>query len=290
MLSVHQILSGFWAIQYEYALNYLPVITPWLKGERPVFAASEEPNRTDIQHEGVRFATLQSGSYTVSDYGDPNSPEKAPKNSIAIVTISGVITKHDQACGPAGMNTKANVLQRCYANDNITGIVIDVESGGGASNAMFMMNEVIGNRNKPVIGFANDMAASAAYGILSACDMAIANSELAQVGSVGTIATIMDYSEQLKQQGINLIEVYASQSTDKNGWWREAMKGNLKPLQAEVDMWNGHFLSMVQKNRGEKLTNDTWNTGKMFMAPDAKKIGLIDEIDSFANILNYFNT
>ena len=288
MLSIHQILTGFWAIQYEYGVNYLPLVATWLKGDQAVpLAASQD--RTDVLHEGIRFATLQNGAYSLSDWGSTGSPEQAPKNSIAILSIVGAITKHDQQCGPAGMNTKANILQRCYANDNISGIVIDIESGGGASNAMFMMNEVIGKRNKPVVGFANDIAASAAYGILSACDVAVANSALTQVGSIGTIATIMDYSEQLKKQGINLIEVYATKSTDKNGWWREAMKGNLKPLQQEVDVWNGHFLDMVQKNRGSTLTGEGWDTGKLFFASDAKKIGLIDEIDSFDNILNYFN-
>ena len=31
-------------------------------------------------------------------------------------------------------------------------------------------------------------------------------------------------------------------------------------------------------------------TGKMFFAPEAMDIGMIDEIDTFENVLNYFNT
>jgi ClpP class serine protease len=294
MLFLHQILNGFWAIEYGYSLNYLPLITPWMQGERPSFATTsmtKAERESNLLYDGVRFATINSDAYTISELGLSNPPEDAPDNSVAIITISGAITKQDQNCGPAGMVTKSNILQRCYANDNIQGIVLDIDSGGGSSYGMFLFNETLAARNKPVVGFANDMAASAAYGILSGCDLAIANNDLAQIGCIGTISTIIDYSEQLKKQGINLIEVYASQSTDKNNEFREALKGNLDPLQAKVDTVNAEFLNMVKTNRLSTLTGDEteWNTGKTFFATEAKKIGLIDGIDSFQNILNYFN-
>jgi ClpP class serine protease len=291
MLYLHQILNGYWAIEYGYSLNYLPIVIPWLKGEQPVFSGADKKDReSDLFYEAVRIATMQNGAYVVSERGN-QTPEKAPQDSIAIITINGAITKQDQDCGPAGMATKSNILQRCYANSNIKGIVLDIESGGGSTNAMFLMNETLAQKNKPVVGFANDMAGSAAYGILSGCDIAVANNSLSQIGCIGTIGTIIDYSKQLQQQGINLIEVYASQSTDKNNEFREALKGNLKPLQEKIDIVNNAFINLVKANRGSRLIGDekAWNTGKTFFAPEAKKIGLIDEIDSFSNILNYFN-
>jgi len=170
-------------------------------------------------------------------------------------------------------------------------VFLDIESGGGSSYGMFLFNETLQNRNKPVIGFGNDLAASAACGILTGCDLAIANSDMAQIGCIGTISTIIDYTEQLKAAGINLIEVYASQSTDKNSEFREALKGNLKPLQEKVDTVNAHFLDMISKNRKGKFNceDKVWNTGKTFFAPEALKIGLIDAIDSFDTALTYFS-
>jgi ClpP class serine protease len=296
MLFRHQILNGYWAIDYGFSLNYLPLVTPWMKGDRPspaYHSLSPQERAVSLNHEAIRIASVDSkaSNYVVSEYGRVGRPEDAPEDSIAIISINGAITKQDQECGPAGMVTKSNMLQRCYANPNINGILLDIESGGGSSYGMFLMNETLQSRNKPVIGFVNDLAASAACGILTGCDLAIANSNMAQIGCIGTISTIIDYTKQLEAAGINLIEVYASQSTDKNSEFREALKGNLKPLQEKVDIVNAHFLDMIANNRKGKFTceDKVWNTGKTFFAPDALKIGLIDAIDSFENALTYFS-
>ena len=47
---------------------------------------------------------------------------------------------------------------------------------------------------------------------------------------------------------------------------------------------------MVEENRGDKLKvgREEWGTGKLFYADQALEMGLVDSIDSFHNILNYF--
>lgn len=188
------------------------------------------------------------------------------------------------------MTVKANLLRRCYANDNIKGIVLNVDSGGGEGMAMRLMAEAINERNKGVIGFVDDYACSAAYGILAACDVIVANSEQARIGSIGTYITIADYTKYFEKQGIKLTDVYASDSTEKNIEYREAIKGNTKPVQEIANRFNDYFLNHVETSRDDKLLSDkkSWGTGKVFFAKEAMDLGLIDEIDSFQNILNYF--
>ena len=52
------------------------------------------------------------------------------------------------------------------------------------------------------------------------------------------------------------------------------------------------FIITIAANRGEKLKTDRteWGTGKEYYAEKALTIGLIDSIDTFENVLNYFNT
>ena len=134
--------------------------------------------------------------------------------------------------------------------------------------------------------------ASAAYVTASGCDRVVANSDMCQIGSVGSYQTIVDRREYFEKQGIKLIDVYASKSVDKNGDLRMALEGNTEPLKKKCDTFNDWFISSIANARIGVISEDqnTWATGKMFYAPEAISLGMVDEIDTFDNVLNYFNT
>jgi len=282
MLYLHNILNGIWMIDEAYAVNYLPLIANYIKGERLALSTAlpEMNDRNSIQ--------------VAADSGNDRrvSVDNVPLGSIAIINISGAITKFDQECGPAGMKTKSDLLKQCYASDNISSVVLVIGSGGGEGYAMRLMNETISQKNKPVGAFIDDMACSAAYGIASGCDFICANSTLAEIGSLGCYGTIIDLSKQLEQMGVNIIEIYATASTDKNKEFRDAIAGKPEALRASLDVFNEYFLSTIESNRADQLTADrkVWGTGKVYFAEKALELGLIDGIDTFENFLNYFNS
>ena len=284
MLYKHGIINKIWLMDPSFGANYLPLVVSYIKGSTP-FQPAERSLSDDLL-----FAVSADGSFEISEYGYDIPPEDAPAGSIAILNITGAITKHDQSCGPSGMVTKSKLLTRCYANKNIKGIVLKIDSGGGSGDAMRLFNETVSERNKPVIAFIDDNACSAAYGIASGCDIVVANSNTAYVGSIGTYISIADYTEYFKKEGISIIEVYATASKEKNIEVREALKGNVEPVRKLADKFNEMFLSMVETNRKDQLKTDrsSWGTGKLYYADEAKEIGLIDAIDKFSNILNYF--
>lgn len=287
MLHKHGILNNIWLMEASRAAAYLPMVIAWLKGYPSPFEVKTD---SDQSRNDLQLAVKNLSGFELSEYGYDVAPEDAPEESIAIININGAITKYDQDCGPSGMVTKGSLLHRCFACDRIKGIVLNIDSGGGSGDAMRHFVAELGLRNKPVIAFVSDFAASAAYGIASACDIIVANNETAEVGSIGTYISLVDYSEKLKKEGINLIEVYATSSKDKNSEVREALKGNFDPLRQRADHFNNFFLSMVEENRGDKLKvgREEWGTGKLFYADQALEMGLVDSIDSFHNILNYF--
>lgn len=276
-----------------YAANYLPLIASYLNAPassfgRPRNALAEEELTED---NALRFAVKQADAYELSEYGVFWAPEDAPKQSVAILSIKGAISKYDQDCGPSGMLTKSNLLHRCYANDNIVGIVLHIDSGGGEGMACSLMQQTISLRNKPMVAFCDDLAASAAYGIAAACDTVVANSPLCRVGSVGTYITLVDYADYYAQMGIKLIDVYATRSTDKNQDYLKALQGDTAPMRAVCDRYNEAFIASIATAREGKIEQDQtkWATGKLFFADDALKVGLIDQIDTLGNVINYFN-
>ena len=291
MLSLHRILNGIWLIEPSFAANYIPLVTAWL--ENPIKQSDKTEKEVALnKHNAVRLYSVTGEIYQISEYGEWVSPEDAPENSIAVISINGTITKYDQDCGPAGMQSKKKIVRRCCANDNIKGIVLDIDSGGGESYAMRELTSEIEMRNKPIIAFCNDVTASAAYGIAAACDKVIANSSLCQVGSIGTFMTIVDYTEYYKKMGIKLIDIYASKSTDKNQPYIKAIEGDTSLLREMCDKVNDAFIESIASWRSGVISDDRkqWSTGKLFFAEEAKKLGLIDEIDTFENVINYFNT
>lgn len=294
MLYLHNIINGVWFIDQKFAMNYYPIILDWMTHPQNEFARPRNASNEDelTEDNAIRFATKQNQLYGISDYGEYSAPEDAPENSIAVITINGAITKHDQSCGPSGMITKGNLLQRCFNNSNIKGIVLNIDSGGGEGYAMLGFNSVMQKKNKPVVAFANDLVASAAYGIASGCDKIIANSELCEIGSVGTYMTIVDMKDYYERQGIKIMDVYATDSSEKNKEFKEAISGNPEPLRKICDQFNEAFINSVKVNRGTALSEDNkeWSKGKIYFAKEALQVGLIDAIDSFDNVLNYFNT
>ena len=264
-------------IEESFAANFIPYVTTFLNN----------PSRINTDRKPESFIQFYNGSDSRRDI---ERIEDAPAGSVAVISITGAITKHDQDCGPDGMQSKASVLKACFSTENIKGVVLKIDSGGGEGMAMRLMSEALSEKNKPVIAFIDDRACSAAYGIASSADYIVANSDLAQIGSIGTYLTIADYEKFYEMQGVKLIEIYASLSTDKNKDYYEALKGNLEPLRKVADHFNESFLAMIENNRKEKLTADrkVWGTGKVWFAQDALELGLIDEINTFSNTLNSF--
>jgi len=278
MLFLHNILNSVWMIDLDFASNYLPVIANYIKGN-----PAEKSVRTEAEKNTVLIASAGGGNRM--------NPSNAPKAATAIINITGAMTKYDQDCGPDGMKTYANLLQQCYASDNIGSIILVIDSGGGEAGAMRLMAETISQKNKPVGCFIDDNCCSAAYGLASACDFICANSSMAQIGSIGTYGTVVDFSKQLEMMGVNIIEIYATASTDKNKPFIDAINGKPEALQAIIDTYNENFLSLIETNRADQLKADrkVWGTGKVFFADKALELGLIDGIDTLENFINYFN-
>jgi signal peptide peptidase SppA len=281
---IQELTSGFWMIDKASAQSYIHLVANLLKGN-----ISIDPNldlAAERQKNLPRFISFANNTYNISNYGESPSPEDAPKGSIALLSIHGPITYYDQFCGPSGMATKASIIERIGANKNIKALVLEVRSGGGEGYASDKFVRAIKELNIPVIAFVEDMAASAAYQIISACDWIVANTSQARIGSIGTYVTLADFEEALKMEGIKLFEVYATKSKDKNQDYYQALKGNTDAILETVNFWNEAFLSGIKENRSGKLGDEKiWGTGKMFFAEDALNEGLIDEISSFKDMI-----
>lgn len=218
----------------------------------------------------------------------PSKYDIEEKNGVSILRIRDTLIKNSG--WSIGMDYYATALKELYNNKDCKAIILIIESGGGQAAAMRFLAEVISLKNKPVIALCDDCACSAAYGIASCCDLVFASSPLCEVGSIGTLVYLFDMDPYYKSLGINIQEIYATLSVDKNLDVREALEGKHEKLRAKIDVWNNYFLNLVAENRGGKLKEkEIWGTGKTFFAPEAIEVGLIDGIASLDEIINSLN-
>ncbi|MEI7980933.1 MAG: S49 family peptidase [Bacteroidota bacterium] len=266
-----EIFSNAWLISKERSNAYASIILSMLKGES-IFegdhAMARERNR----------------SYVISGVGDQKqrfgfSDANIPDGSVAVIPIRSEILKYDQPCGPRGTQSILGDVKSADRNPNIKSIVLVVDSPGGQVTGTDLLSEAIRNSSTPVVAYIEGMAASSAYWIISGASRIIASSDLDRIGSIGTMLLVEDLKPSLEALGVKFHEVYASLSVDKNNDLNQVLKGNYEPYQKNVlDVINSKFLSSIKTNR--PAVDDSTLSGRMYFAPQAIALGLIDEIGS----------
>lgn len=203
------------------------------------------------------------------------------RNGVYVLPVNGPLMKNEY-CGSPGTANMIESLKVANADPNIEAIVLQMDSPGGSVDGTKVFADAVKNSKKPVVAFIDGMMASAAMWIGSGAKERIASTNNDMVGSIGTMVQWADFSESFKQKGIAVHEAYATESTDKNKLLKEASNsGNYTELITTIlDPINNEFLSNIKSNLSGKinLAKENVLTGKIYMAKDAIKHGLVDKI------------
>lgn len=219
----------------------------------------------------------------LSYYQDVNKPvrtydkELLPSGkAINVISLKGIMTKEDGGCH-YGTQSLADQLRKEDREDFVIGHVLVINSGGGSANSVPVLAEAIKACTKPVVAFVDGLMASAAMYAGSYCQHIVADSEDDRIGCIGTMIEIMDYPQKANlANGLITLRVYATESTEKNLEYEEALKGNVKPIIENIlDPLNEKFLANMRINR--PAVKDEQLKGRTYFAKDT--VGtLIDEI------------
>jgi signal peptide peptidase SppA len=271
-----EILSGPWLISTERSAAYASVLLSLIKGES-VFEGDSS------------LARERNRPYILAGSGDRNqrlgfSETDIPSGSVAVIPIRSEILKYDQPCGPRGTQSLLNDVKAADQNPNIKSIIMVIDSPGGQVAGTDLLAEAIKNSSTPVVAYIDGLAASAAYWIISGASKIIASSDLDRIGSIGTMMMVEDLQPALEQMGVKFHEVYATLSVDKNRDFNQVLDGKYDSYRENVlDVINTKFLASIRNNRPS--LDESTLTGRIFFAPQAIELGLIDEIGSFEKAL-----
>ncbi len=267
------IRRGHWLL-YD-AEAYLPIVEDFLL-------------HSHLSVDSIDFTPMAYASFGESYKIGPDFPKA--KKSVAVIPIHGALTKYD-SCGTIGAVTIADYLMQIATDKHFVGCVLDIDSPGGACNAIPVLLEAISKikeAGKPIVAHA-DLCASAAYWIASQCDSIFADNSLSHFGSIGVMTQILDDSN--RASGVKVISIYAKESSAKNKPYREALKGNIEPMQEEMSPIVRQFHEAVKAGRRTlDLNTKDILAGEMFYTSEALKAGLIDNIHTLPEtIQNVFD-
>lgn len=287
---IHALARGLWAMNPEYAEAQLPYIHGLLRGnDTSNFSFNGKLN-------GNALPYIVAGGQTV--FLEPDTwlanrqMRDIPAGSVVVVPLSGPVMKEDYCYTPGSM-TIARWITQLAQNGNVKGIVLSVDSPGGMVDGTQTLADAIkyAAKIKSVKSFINDgMACSAGYWIPSASDEIVASRATDTIGSIGVYVQLADWEKYyLDEHKLRVISIYADQSDEKNLTYIEALKGNDKLIKREMlNPLADAFINAVKANRAGKLNLSAGDPfrGKVYMAEEAKEIGLIDRIASLEEVID----
>lgn len=204
---------------------------------------------------------------------------------VAVIPLIGTMIKYGTWCN-YGADEIAEAIDEAAADARVCGIVLDVDSGGGAVDAIAPLVAAIGRaraKGKPVVASC-DLCASAAYYVACHCDEIMADNTISsEFGSIGVMMSFPDYAKYYESVGIKIHTIYSSLSDYKNQPFELAKEGKYELIKSEqLDPLARRFQDTVRARREGKLDEKVEGilAGRVFFAEEALKNGLIDSIGS----------
>lgn len=222
------------------------------------------------------------------------SQSRAPGSLLAVVPISGVITRHGYSgwfSSAPGTLEIGRYLKALDSDDAVGSIVLSINSPGGSvwgtPELAKIVREIREAGNTRILAAVDPMMASAATYIGTAAEKVYCI-ESGDVGSIGVINSYTDYSAYFEKMGIKT-EYFRVPDKKARFTGDEPMTDDMRDtMQEGVEQWYERFVSDMAINRkvSEKHVKDKFGGGEMMSAQEGIDAGLIDGIMSIDEVLS----
>ncbi len=174
-------------------------------------------------------------------------------------------------------------IEAARKDANIKGVLLYIDSPGGALAPSVELHLAVKNLRaaKPVVAYAGGSMTSGSYYAGAGADRILANPG-AFIGSIGVIMQGADASELAAKIGISQQVVKAGEYKEAGTFVRQWSKIEREQLQELVNASYEMFVSDVAADRNlDANKSKEWANARVFLARDAAKLGLIDEVSDY---------
>ncbi|WP_412057660.1 S49 family peptidase [Bartonella sp. DGB2] len=203
---------------------------------------------------------------------------------IPVIRLHGMIMDHPASSRSViSFRLVAPLLEEAFADKEAPVVAIVINSPGGSpvqSRLIFRRIRALAEeKDKKVLVFVEDVAASGGYMIACAGDEIFADSS-SIVGSIGVVSSSFGFPELLKKLGVERrVHTAGRNKVTLDPFQPEKEEGvaHLKALQQEI---HDGFINIVKARRASQLCDDPdLFTGLFWTGTKALDLGLIDAID-----------
>jgi signal peptide peptidase SppA len=204
-----------------------------------------------------------------------------PPPVVAVVPLTGIIGRLGPFQRGLSLSGLAGTLERAFKLDDAKAVAILVNSPGGSpvQSALIArrIRALAQEHGRPVYAFAEDVAASGGYWLLTAGDEIWAD-ESSIVGSIGVAAGSFGFPEVLKRLGVERRMYTAGAHKGALDPFRAEKPEDVQHLQSILEETHEVFRRQVRERRQGKLkgTEEELFSGRFWAGRTALELGLID--------------
>jgi len=222
-----------------------------------------------------------------------NSRSVSIRDGTAIIPVHGVITARTTLfslfAGGTSLEDLAKDFSEALNNNEVTSILLDIDSPGGVAVGPYEMAEMIfkGRSKKPIYSYIGRNGSSAAYWLASATEKIFVNPS-ALVGSIGVVTTI-PVQEQPDMDGYKNIEIVSSNANLKRP--DPKTKEGLAEIRRELDDLESTFIESIAKYRSitPEIIKADFGGGGVVIGRQAVKRNMADALGTYEEVLGLLN-
>lgn len=240
-------------------------------------------------------AQVRAGRYPIRPVAMAEDDQPGPRprplyavhGDVAVIDIVGPLAKAEGKYAQTGTVRTRQAIRTALADGTVAAIMLRIDSPGGtvAGTQELADDVAAASKVKPVLAHIDDLGASAAYWVGMMASQLTANA-MAQVGSIGTVAVVEDTSKAAEIAGVVVHVVSTGPLKGALSDGAPVLPEHLAYLQEMITAMGGAFFEATGKARGLKGAKlDAVTTGRVWMAADAQRLGLIDRVASFGEAM-----
>lgn len=210
--------------------------------------------------------------------------------TIPVIRLHGTIMPGGGQLRPTlSLASTAGLLEKAFAFKDAPAIAISINSPGGSpvqSRLIYRrIRDLAAEKNKQVLVFVEDVAASGGYMIAVAGDEIIADPS-SIVGSIGVVSASFGFPELMKKIGVERRVHTAGQNKAVLDPFKPEKKEDIERLKAlQLDV-HETFIDIVKERRGSKLSDDPdLFTGLFWTGKKGLSLGLVDSLGDMRSVL-----
>lgn len=209
------------------------------------------------------------------------------EDGIAIIHVDGALSYRSDFMsywfGEDTYNSIEAAFDKCMADDDVKGILFDINSPGGEVGGCADLADKIFNARgtKPygIVARTGGMMCSAAYWLGSSCEKVYTASN-GTLGSIGVLCAFTKFDESLMKTTVVVSDLSPDKAPDPDD-----AKG-LKLIKKELNDLAEVFIAAVARNRGTTAEDvrDNYGKGGVFIGDNAVAANLADGVMSIDDV------